>query len=276
MIKMKLALFALVAVLCATLVSGCSNTPYKNEVSPVYYANNLTATELALHEGNMQKVIDYYLNGPTGAKSFFSALIVDAVTNEEICYGYNQGGKSMIYHGEIQAIMNCTTITGRNSWSGTYLYTTGESCPMCQAAIMWSGFDKVIYGSSIKTLYCENCMTQIALDSNVVNGQGFGLVQANNQTAWKPVQIIGGILSNITDTKVFRNYCNSTTSIFKATPYCNADFVGYNNTCAGTNSTCPPCENNATCPPCENAASFNANTMSFVLISFLAAIVIFA
>lgn len=31
-------------------------------------------------------------------------------------------------------------------------YTTAEPCPMCQAAILWSGIGTVVLGSSIRSL----------------------------------------------------------------------------------------------------------------------------
>jgi tRNA(adenine34) deaminase len=39
-----------------------------------------------------------------------------------------------------------------DSGPGLVLYTTAESCPMCQAAILWSGIGTVVFGSSIRFL----------------------------------------------------------------------------------------------------------------------------
>ena len=33
--------------------------------------------------------------------------------------------------------------------SGCEIYTTGEPCPMCMAAILWANIDKVFYGCNI-------------------------------------------------------------------------------------------------------------------------------
>lgn len=32
------------------------------------------------------------------------------------------------------------------------LYTTAEPCPMCQAAILWTGIETVVFGTSIRSL----------------------------------------------------------------------------------------------------------------------------
>ena len=48
-------------------------------------------------------------------------------------------------HGEITAIRNACKNLSTHDLSGCILYTTGEPCPMCLAAIMWAGIDKVYY-----------------------------------------------------------------------------------------------------------------------------------
>lgn len=53
-------------------------------------------------------------------------------------------------HGEISAIrdacQNCNTF----DLSGADIYTTGEPCPMCLGAILWSNINRIYYGSTIQ------------------------------------------------------------------------------------------------------------------------------
>ena len=52
-------------------------------------------------------------------------------------------------HGEITAIRNACKNLDTHDLSGCVLYTTGEPCPMCLAAIMWAGIDKVYYAKTL-------------------------------------------------------------------------------------------------------------------------------
>lgn len=53
-------------------------------------------------------------------------------------------------HGEIDAIRKAEKKLGTYDLTGCELYTTGEPCPMCLAAILWANIDKVYYGCTIK------------------------------------------------------------------------------------------------------------------------------
>lgn len=53
-------------------------------------------------------------------------------------------------HGEIDAIRKAEKKLGTYDLTGCELYTTGEPCPMCLAAIMWANIEKVYYGCTIK------------------------------------------------------------------------------------------------------------------------------
>lgn len=79
-------------------------------------------------------------------------------------------------HGEITAIRNACAKLKTYDLSGCDLYTTGQPCPMCLGAILWSNISKVYYGCSIddaekigfrdKKFFesAEKCITSIELD----------------------------------------------------------------------------------------------------------------
>ncbi len=52
-------------------------------------------------------------------------------------------------HGEVNAIRAACRKLERLSLAGYTLYTTGEPCPMCAAAIVWARLDGVVYGATI-------------------------------------------------------------------------------------------------------------------------------
>ncbi|KAL3491101.1 cytidine deaminase-like protein [Aspergillus germanicus] len=124
---------------------------------------------------------------------------------ELICTGVNQGRQTgnMILHGEISAILNCTSIlqdpVGKyrlspaetiEAFKGLSLYTNAESCPMCASAIRWNGFKEYIYGTSIARLV-EYGFAQITISSEEVFAQAEGLP---SDTA-----LLGGVLAEETD-----------------------------------------------------------------------------
>ncbi|KAF2074044.1 hypothetical protein CYY_004658 [Polysphondylium violaceum] len=198
------------------LSSACSNhaSPYpEREPTKVLRPADLTAEELAYHEKYMQYTVDLALAN----KAIFSAIIVHN-NGTIVCEGINMGFKMKdnTQHAEIVVMQNCSKLYSIQNYANYSLYTTGESCVMCQAAIMWNYFSKVIYGTSIKTLYCEKCMGQVLIDSNVINAYGVGL-----SDDYAPVQIYGDILANVTNTKVFLDYCTNK-KVWTVTPNCTA------------------------------------------------------
>lgn len=52
-------------------------------------------------------------------------------------------------HAEVTCIREACRSIGVISLAGCRMYTTCEPCPMCAAAIHWSGLDSVAYGASI-------------------------------------------------------------------------------------------------------------------------------
>jgi len=99
--------------------------------------------------------MQYTINITKAAGRFFGAIIVDRRDGSIAATGINTGtGHFTIGHGEIRAIINFTTIfpTIQKPFSNFVLYTTGEPCPMCMSAIIYSGFSEVVWASSIPEL----------------------------------------------------------------------------------------------------------------------------
>ena len=67
---------------------------------------------------------------------------------EVIASGHNRvlSSNDSTRHGEIDAIRKAESKLGTYDLSGCELYTTGEPCPMCLAAILWANIEKVYYG----------------------------------------------------------------------------------------------------------------------------------
>ena len=87
-----------------------------------------------------------FLNGDGGP---FGAVVVK--DGAIIASGHNQVLKNndSTCHGEIDAIRKAEQKLGTYDLSGCQIYTTGEPCPMCLAAILWANIDKVYYGCTL-------------------------------------------------------------------------------------------------------------------------------
>ncbi|BAZ52190.1 cytidine/deoxycytidylate deaminase, zinc-binding region [Nostoc sp. NIES-4103] len=55
-------------------------------------------------------------------------------------------------HAEINVIRSLTDKLQNLSLEGYSIYTTGEPCPMCAAACVWTGLSEIVYGASIQDL----------------------------------------------------------------------------------------------------------------------------
>ncbi|KAK9762367.1 hypothetical protein K7432_011955 [Basidiobolus ranarum] len=105
----------------------------------------------------MSMTLNYTLAQNPCSFAPFGASIVNKNTGEILCFGINASSDNPTWHGEIAALNNCSTLypgNGLNSsfWKELTLYTTGEPCPMCQSAILWSHIGRLVYSTSIKTL----------------------------------------------------------------------------------------------------------------------------
>ena len=90
-----------------------------------------------------EKGIDHGHGGPFGA-----VIVKDGVV---VGKGHNQVVKNNdpTCHGEMMAIHKACKKLGTFDLRGCEIYTTGEPCPMCLAAILWANIDKVYYGCNI-------------------------------------------------------------------------------------------------------------------------------
>lgn len=101
------------------------------------------------HEIYMQCAIDLAANVPEYP---FGALIVDRASGRVVSEGWNKSSMNPTFHGEMDAINQLVSNNPGLSRDKLALYTTAEPCPMCQAAILWTGIESVFYGTSIRSL----------------------------------------------------------------------------------------------------------------------------
>ncbi|MEQ8818831.1 MAG: nucleoside deaminase [Sumerlaeia bacterium] len=82
----------------------------------------------------------------------FGAVIVHAPTKTLVAEGCNATYRDCTLHGEIVAIQDMEAKKPGLPRDEMVLYTTGEPCPMCAAAIVWSGIGAVVYASDMAAL----------------------------------------------------------------------------------------------------------------------------
>ncbi|MDZ8065522.1 MAG: nucleoside deaminase [Nostoc sp. DedQUE08] len=75
-------------------------------------------------------------------------------------------------HAEINAIRSLTAKLKNLSLEGYSIYTTGEPCPMCATACVWSGLSEIVYGASIQDLITVN-QSQISISCEEVIDKSF-------------------------------------------------------------------------------------------------------
>ena len=150
----------------------------------------------------------------TAAQSRYAALIVDPSCGEVLAQGSNHAAQDPIWHGEMAAIANLSRILKPRNVSvytaapSLELYTTAEPCPMCMSAIVWSGFGRVVYGTSIPYIESQG-HEQIGIRAAQVLGalqttRIEWLVVQVAQATTKNVSVVGGVLAQETN-KLYRN-----------------------------------------------------------------------
>lgn len=101
------------------------------------------------HEHYMRRAIALAANVPDLP---FGAVIVDGENGAVLSEGWNKTSLNPMWHGEIDAMNRLAAAGNSVEDKRLVLYTTAEPCPMCQAAALWSGIEKVVFGTSIRTL----------------------------------------------------------------------------------------------------------------------------
>lgn len=101
------------------------------------------------HEHFMRRAIELAGNVPEHP---FGAVIVDKTSEEILAEGWNRSSVNSIWHGEIDAINRLFESDHELNDRSLALYSTAEPCPMCQSAILWTGIEAVVFGSSIQFL----------------------------------------------------------------------------------------------------------------------------
>jgi tRNA(Arg) A34 adenosine deaminase TadA len=86
----------------------------------------------------------------------YGAVIVK--DNEVVAKGYNtvKRDSDPSAHAEINVIRSLTAKIQNPALEGYIIYTTGEPCPMCATACVWTGISEIIYGASIQDLIDVN------------------------------------------------------------------------------------------------------------------------
>ncbi|WP_041233521.1 nucleoside deaminase [Cylindrospermum stagnale] len=86
----------------------------------------------------------------------YGAVIVK--DNQVVAVAYNtvRQDSDPSAHAEINVIRSLTTKLKNPSLEGYSIYTTGEPCPMCATACVWTGISEIIYGASIEDLISIN------------------------------------------------------------------------------------------------------------------------
>lgn len=101
------------------------------------------------HEHYMRRAIELAAKVPDLP---FAAVIVDSDSGAILAEGWNKTSIHPTWHGEIHAINELASSGSTFNSKVLALYTTAEPCPVCQGAILWSGIQSVVYGTSIRSL----------------------------------------------------------------------------------------------------------------------------
>jgi tRNA(Arg) A34 adenosine deaminase TadA len=88
----------------------------------------------------------------TSHPSPFGSQIMSTATRELLAQRLNQvvPHSDPTCHAEVHAIRAACASLGRPQLRGYTLYSTCEPCPMCMTACLFSGLDRVVYGTVVR------------------------------------------------------------------------------------------------------------------------------
>jgi guanine deaminase len=102
----------------------------------------------------------------------YGAVIVKDREVVAVAYNTVQRDSDPSAHAEINAIRSLTSKLQSSSLEGYSIYTTGEPCPMCATACVWTGISEIVYGASIEDLISVN-QSQITITCEEIIAQSF-------------------------------------------------------------------------------------------------------
>lgn len=103
-----------------------------------------------LNEHFMKKAINFAKQGVNKGQTPFGACIVNKDKVISIAHNQVWANTDITAHAEIMAIRSACKKLKSISLRGATIYSTCEPCPMCFAAIHWSGISTIVYGTDIR------------------------------------------------------------------------------------------------------------------------------
>ena len=143
----------------------------------------------------MRQAIALAEEAATEGNAPFGAVIVNTSTGEIACQGSNHADQNSIWHGEMDAINDLSSVAEKNGISvyeyckrnKLELYTTAEPCAMCMGCVLFTGISNVVYGTSIDKLK-EFGWNQITISCVELA-----------RMSWMEVKVEAGLLEELTN-----------------------------------------------------------------------------
>lgn len=110
----------------------------------------------------------------------YGCIIIDPVSSSFIEHANSVRQEGKTAHAEMNALRNLKKLKHKDP-KDLILYSTGEPCPMCMGAIIWSGIRTIRFGMSIPEI--SKFQNQISVPCTEIA-----------ERSWVDVDIKGGIL----------------------------------------------------------------------------------